>query len=131
MSLIQLSWGSVGLLLVLAYFVWEFLWYQFHKRGMQGPVLPLPVFGFLFEMIYNPVKFWEDQHKYNPNGISAHRYGRLQMMGSYDCGVVARATSLCHARAQARVSRVRDFQLLFLPFRGRVRSVSPAACSTR
>jgi len=52
--------------LLIGYILIEQFWVWRTAQGMPGPRFVVPFFGSVFQMVYDPVAFWEDQDKLGP-----------------------------------------------------------------
>lgn len=52
--------------LIIGYILIEQLWILFSAQKMPGPRLLIPFFGNVFQMVSDPVNFWEKQDKFGP-----------------------------------------------------------------
>eukprot|EP00658_Telonema_sp_P-2_P013662 TRINITY_DN15177_c0_g1_i13.p1 TRINITY_DN15177_c0_g1~~TRINITY_DN15177_c0_g1_i13.p1 ORF type:complete len:313 (+),score=109.62 TRINITY_DN15177_c0_g1_i13:104-1042(+) len=90
-SLLSMFLTILGSLL-LAYAVYEQLSYLLIRRSCQGPLLVLPFFGSLFQMVLAPVPFWKAQDEYSDSddkGISVNALAGKNM-------VYVTSPGLCH-----------------------------------
>lgn len=53
-------------LLFAGYTIFEYAWYCMRKRrsGLAGPTVIVPFFGSLFEMVFDPERFWDKQRAF-------------------------------------------------------------------
>jgi len=57
---------SVVLGLIIGYIVIEQFWVWRAAQGLPGPRFVLPFVGSVFQMVYDPVGFWDKQDKLGP-----------------------------------------------------------------